>query len=362
MSRIPKTQTKQAGKKHRPLAWLILLLLAALILLLLVSVSLGPSSLSIGDSFKILIERLPLLGRLLPQAEYADKYYTIIFDLRLPRVLLSSLVGASLALVGAVFQSVFRNPLADPHILGISSGAALGATLAVVSGLNVAGILGLGSMGLFAFIGALLTVAIVFVAAGTRGNDRAMTTMLLIGVALGTLFASIISLLMLFNHDKITRVYLWTMGSFSAASWPKVYFVTAIFIPCAVYLLTQGRNLNLLLAGEEEALGMGLDTARQRKTLILVCSLLVATTVSVSGIIGFVGLIIPQLLRVLGQNDLRRQLPLALLVGGIFVLFCDTVARTLLAPVEVPVGIITSLFGVPYFISAIIRQRKKEQY
>lgn len=362
MPQIPKTQSQIAARPKRSLAWLILLMIVALLLLLLIAVSLGPSSLSIGDSFKILLQGLPLPGRLVPEAEYADKYYSIIFDLRLPRVLLSGLVGASLALVGSVFQSVFRNPLADPHILGISSGAALGASIAVVFGLDLMGILGLGSMGFFAFIGALVTVAIVFVAAGSRGNDRSMTTMLLIGVALGTLFASIISLLMLFNHDKITRVYLWTMGSFSAASWPKVYFVTAIFIPCAIYLLTQGRNLNLLLAGEEEALAMGLDTAKQRKILILVCSLLVACTVSVSGIIGFVGLIIPQLLRVSGQSDLRRQLPLALLVGAMFVLFCDTVARTLLAPIEVPVGIITSLFGVPYFISAIVRQRKKEQY
>lgn len=360
LNEIPSA--KKGKKVSRPFYLVLLILLLVLAALIILAVSIGPSSLTMKDSFLILSERIPGLNQIIKSPGYAGNYHNIVFKLRLPRILLSVLAGASLALVGAVFQSMFRNPLADPHILGISSGAAFGATVALVLGLEGSSVLGLGGMGLFAFIFALATVWLVYFAAGAQGTDRAMMTMLLIGVALGSLFSSIISLMMLFNHEKIAMVYLWTLGSFNASSWTKVYFMSAVFFPCTAYLLTQGRSLNLLMAGDEEALSMGLDTAKQRIRLVWVSSLLVAATVSVSGIIGFVGLVIPHYLRVLGQSDLRRQLPLSLMVGGIFVLFCDTLARTILAPVEVPVGIITSLFGVPYFIYVIVQKRRKGEF
>lgn len=358
MAHSPDTQIKQVNSHQLGLAKIMALLVVVFFCLLVFAVSLGPSSLSARDSFHLLAEKIPLIRRLVPPLEIADKYRVIVYQLRLPRILLSSLTGAALALVGSVFQAVFRNPLADPHILGISSGAALGATIAMVSGLG-AGALGLGAVGFFAFIFALATIWLVYLSVGFAGNDQAITSMLLVGVALGTLFSAIISLIMLFNHDEVSRVYMWTLGSFNTASWDKIRFFVPIFLPCAFTLILQGRTLNLLLAGEEEAMSLGLDAAKIRKRLILLSSVLVAATIAVSGIIGFVGLVIPQYLRVLGQHDLRRQLPLAGLAGAIFLLLCDTAARTLLSPLEIPVGIITSLFGVPYFIYVVVRQRRQ---
>lgn len=357
MAQLP-AKTPKSGLGHRGgLGKILILLVVSFFCLLVLAVSLGSSSLSTWDSFHLLAEKIPLLRQLVPRADLPDKYRVIVYQLRLPRIILSSLTGAALALVGSVFQAVFRNPLADPHILGVSSGAALGATLALVTGLGTSA-LGLGAVGFLAFIFALATIWLVYLSVGFAGDERAITSMLLVGVALGTLFSALISLIMLFNHDDLSRVYLWTLGSFNAASWDKISFFIIILLPCASYLLLQGRTLNLLLAGEEEAMSLGLDAAKVRKRLILASSLLVAATIAVSGIIGFVGLIIPHYLRLLGQHDLRRQLPLASLAGAIFLLFCDTAARTLLSPTEIPVGIITSLFGVPYFIYLVVRQRQ----
>lgn len=352
---------KQQSHSAHSLSWslLLLFLLAGIILSVGVSLALGSSSLSMRESLHLLAERVPLANQLVAPSSLPDKYRVIVFDLRLPRIILATIAGAILAVVGSVFQALFRNPLADPHILGISSGAAFGATLALVLGLEGSGWLGLGGMGSLAFITALLTVWIVYLAAGRSGHDQAISGMLLVGVALGTLFSSVISLMMLFDHEQISRVYMWTLGSFHGSTWSQVSFLTLIAIPGLGYLLTQGRSLNLLLSGEEEALSMGLEVGKKRKSLILVASLLVAGVVSVSGIIGFVGLVIPQYWRIMGQHNLRRQLPLCLFTGALFMLWCDTAARTLLAPIEIPVGIITSLFGVPYFIYMVVNRRKR---
>lgn len=361
MANLPDKHSPRESPHQVGLGKILALLVVVFLGLTIFAVSLGSSSLSARDSFQIIAEKLPVIRDLIPKAEIADKYRVIVFQLRLPRIILSSLTGAGLAIVGAVFQAVFRNPLADPHILGVSSGAALGATVAIVTGLGT-GALGLGGVGFLAFIFALATIGLVYTSVGFAGDERAISSMLLVGVALGTLFSAIISLLMLFNNDEIKRVYMWTLGSFNAASWDKIRFFSLIFFPCALYLILQGRTLNLLLAGEEEAMSLGLDAAKVRKRLIMVSSLLVAGSIAVSGIIGFVGLVIPQYLRILGQHDLRRQLPLSAFAGAIFLLLCDTAARTLLSPLEIPVGIITSLFGVPYFIYVIVKQRLQDRY
>lgn len=351
-------------KKRRqvPLSLILLPLVGVLFLLSLLAISVGSSRLNIQGSFQIIAERLQFFNQWVPRAEWGDQYRTIVFQLRLPRILLSILAGAGLSVVGAVFQSIFRNPLAEPHILGVSSGAAFGVTLAVITGFKPSGVAGLGSIGFMAFLGALITVTLVYFIAGGDSGQNAPISMLLVGAAMGTLLSSLISLLMLFHHDEIARVYMWTLGSFSAANWDKVRFLLILSLPCLTYLLTQGRSLNLLLSGEEEALSMGLDTAAVRKRLIVVSSLLVAGIVAVSGIVGFVGLIIPQFVRMLRQHDLRRLLPISLLLGASFVLLCDTAARTMLAPVEIPVGIITSIFGVPYFLSGLILQRRRGRF
>lgn len=345
-------------KKQLSPAWGLPLLAGLLLLLVLFAVSVGSSRLSIKGSFEILSSRIPLLKHVTDASAWAENYHSIVFKLRLPRILTALMAGAGLSLTGAVFQSVFRNNLADPHILGISSGAAFGATLALVLGLGE-GRLGLGPMGISAFLFALLTIWVVYHAAGGMRGESAVSTMLLVGVALNTLLASVISILMLFHHDQIAKVYMWTLGSFASSNWDKVRFLAILFLPSVLYLLTQGRTLNLLLSGDEEAMSLGLDIAGARKRLIFVSGLLISAIVSVSGIVGFVGLIVPQYLRMIRIRDLREQLPYTLLCGAIFVLLCDTAARTLLAPTDIPVGIITSIFGVPYFLSVLFWQRRK---
>lgn len=353
---LPVTKEKQKKLSSLGLLGFLSLLLFVLLLWSLAS---GSSALGFRDSFVILAERVPLLRALLEPSAMADRYRVIVFQIRLPRISLSVLVGASLALVGAVFQTIFRNPLADPHILGISSGAAFGASLAILWGITAEG-LAIGAVGAFAFVFALLAVFFVYQLAGRGRGLGATLAMLLAGTAMSTFLSAMIALMMLFHEEALAKVYLWTLGSFNAASYAKVLWMALLFVPALITLMAHAKELNLLLAGEEAALSMGLETHRVRRRLIWVASLLIAAAVSVSGIIGFVGLIVPHVFRLLGFGDLRKLLPLAALGGACFMVFCDTVARTALAPLEVPVGIITAVFGVPYFLGLLWWKRQRE--
>lgn len=328
-----------------------LLLLAAL----LAAVSVGSADLSMWDSLKILLHRLPVAGEWVQLSGIGTVYETIVWDVRMPRVLLAATTGGILAVVGSAYQGIFLNPLADPHILGVSSGAALGATMAMSAGLSVS-ILGLGAVGLFAFAGALLTVFLVYHAAKIGGSLSAMH-MLLTGTAISTMLSSIISLWMTFHRDQIVKVYMWTLGSFSAATWEKTAFLSVFAVVGTAVLCARAGKLNLMMMGEEDAKCLGVDTRRLQKTFILTSSLLVAAAVSVSGIIGFVGLIVPHCVRLLCGPDNRRVMPYSFWAGAIFLMACDTVARTVAAPTEVPVGVVTAMFGAPYFISLIWRER-----
>ena len=271
--------------------------------------------------------------------------------MRLPRVLLSALVGAGLSAAGGVFQGLFQNPLADPHILGISSGAALGATIAILFGVQVS-VLGIGTIGVCAFIGAILTIMLVYLIGGMKKGAKTIG-ILLTGTAISTLFSAVMSLLMSLNHDKIEKVYLWTMGSFSSAVWVKVCYVAICEMICLCVCIVLSKDLNLMAMGEETAQSLGIETARIRRILILVVSVMVAACVSVSGVIGFVGLVIPHIVRFLMGDDYRRILPGAILGGGFFLMICDTLARTVTAPGELPVGVLTAIVGAPYLILLI---------
>lgn len=335
--------------------------LTELILLLLVvvvfAIAVGSADLSMADSLKILLSKIPVIGDFIDIPTVAEAYETIIWKVRLPRILISALVGGALALVGATFQGVFQNSLADPHILGVSSGAALGATLAMFFGSSVS-IFGLGTIGVFAFIGAMITVFIVYRVAGI-GGEISTTNMLLTGTAISTLLSSIISLLMTFHNDQISKVYMWTMGSFSSATWERCGFLAVFVVIGSVILIMYSGKLNILMMGEEDASCLGVDTGKTRTILIVVSSLLVAASVSVSGIIGFVGLIIPHCVRMVGGSDNRKLMPYVVFIGAIFLVFCDTMARTIAAPTEIPVGIITSVFGAPYFIFLVLTRKRK---
>lgn len=328
-----------------------------LLLVMIFAISVGSADLSMIDSLQIVLNRIPVIGNHVDVSELAVTYDTIIWQVRMPRILISAMVGGALAVVGAAFQGVFQNSLADPHILGVSSGAALGATFAMLTGTSVS-FFGLGTIGIFAFLGAMATVFLVYRVAGF-GGQISTTNMLLTGTAISTMLSAIISLLMTFNNNQIAKVYMWTMGSFSSATWEKVIFLALfVFIGVIIMIIYSGK-LNILMMGEEDAQCLGVDVSRTKTILIVTASLLVAASVSVSGIIGFVGLIIPHCVRMICGSDNRKLIPYVFFVGAIFLVFCDTIARTIAAPTEIPVGIITSIFGAPYFVMLVVTRRRK---
>lgn len=341
---------------HGPRA-LTLTLLSFLLLTILFSATVGSASLSIPESLMILLGKLPFAGSLASQSQIKPVYQTIVWEIRMPRILLAGLTGCGLSVVGAAFQGLFKNPLADPHILGVSSGSALGATLAMLTGLQIH-FLGTGAIGLSAFLGALCTVFVVYRIA-CIGTHIPVVTILLTGTAISTMLSSIISLLMVFHHDQIEKVYLWTLGSFSAASWTKVEFLALFLLIGVSGILLHARELDAMTMGYETAESLGIDTTKVKKILIVLSSLVVAACVSVSGIIGFVGLVIPHCIRMLCGPGHRRLLPLSCLLGAIFLILCDTLARTVAAPSEIPVGVITAVFGTPYFIFLLQQQKRK---
>lgn len=278
----------------------------------------------------------------------------IFWNLRLPRVLLSVLVGAALSVCGAGYQSIFRNPLTDPYVLGISSGASLGATIAILSGLH-AYLFGIGSC---ALITAILTILFIYRIASI-GNRMHTTTLLLSGVCITFLITSIISFLMVLHQDKMDSIIFWTMGSFASASWLDVMIVAPITIVGIAVVLYYSNDLNLLLAGSETAQSLGVEVEKVKRWLIFFTTLMVAFCVSSCGVIGFVGLVVPHCIRLVFGADNRKVVPYSIFVGGLFLLICDTLSRTLLKPSELPVGSLTALIGAPLFIYLLYKNKKR---
>lgn len=322
-------------RKRKPMTWLVSLLLL-LVLLFAMAICSGVGVVSFD------------IDQLLASP--------IFWSLRLPRVVLSVLVGSMLSVCGAVYQSVFRNPLTDPYVLGISSGASLGAALAIIIGLDAA-MWGVGGMALCT---ALLTILLIFKIAGI-GNRMHTTTLLLTGVCLTFLITAILSLLMALHHDKMESIIFWTMGSFASSSWFDVTLLIPIAIVGLLVVLYHCRDLNLLLTGSETAQSLGVDVERVRRRLLLFTTLMVAFSVSVSGVIGFVGLVVPHCVRLVCGADNRRIIPYSIFIGGLFLLLCDTLARTMLPPNELPVGSITSLLGAPMFIYLLYKSKRKTE-
>lgn len=286
---------------------------------------------------------------------WADMWQSPIFwNLRMPRIVLSVLVGAALSVCGAAYQSVFRNPLTDPYVLGISSGASLGAAIAILLGLE-AYLLGVGAC---ALVSGLLTILVIYRIASI-GNRMHTTTLLLTGVCITFLMSALISFLMVLRQDKMDSIIFWTMGSFASASWTDVAIVAPVVAIGIGVVLYHCRDLNLLLAGSETAKSLGVEVERVKKVLLLATTLMVAFCVSTCGVIGFVGLVVPHCIRLVSGPDNRRIVPYAIVVGALFLLLCDTMARTLLMPAELPVGSLTALVGAPLFIYLLYKNKKK---
>ena len=285
-----------------------------------------------------------------------DSTWIIFFKLRLPRALLAFVSGGALSISGACLQGMFKNPMADSYVVGVSSGAALGATLALAFSAVLA-FLGFGAVAVCAFLGALLAVFFVYNLARIQGKVSTFS-LLLSGIAVSTLCSALVYGIMILCRDKMEHIVMWTMGSFSSPSWEKVAVALPPMLVASALCLLYARDLNIMLQGDEAARHLGVDSGRVRRSLIIITTLAAAAAVSVSGIIGFVGLIIPHILRLVLGPDHRRLLPYSFFGGGIFLLMADTIARILLDSQEIPVGIITAIVGVPFFLY-LLRHGKK---
>lgn len=279
----------------------------------------------------------------------------ILLSIRLPRVILSGIIGAGLAAVGAVMQDIFKNPLVDSYTLGMSSGAALGAVISIITGINI-GISGLSTTGVFAFIGTVLTLLLVYGIAYKKSRMD-INSLLLAGVAASYFLSSLISFLMMLNRNKIEHIVFWTMGSLSSASWPKVIFSLIIIIPGILVFLYYSRELNILSLGEESAHQLGVDIYKLKNVLLLICAVMVGCVVSTGGTIGFLGLIAPHIVRIILGPDNKKLIPCTALTGAIILMLSDTVGKVIIRPAEIPVGIMTSVMGGPFFIFLLRKQK-----
>lgn len=327
--------------------FIILAIIVTLFVVGILSLSFGSVNLSPIKVLKILF-----FGE-----EVKQSLHIIIKQIRLPRIILSFLVGAGLSIAGVVFQGVIRNPMVDPYIVGISAGAGTGVTLAIVLNLQIS-FLFFSTIPLMAFFGSLLTVYIVYNLAKTK-DKVPVVTFLLAGVAVGFVLNAVMSFLMVLGTRDIHKIVYWLLGSLSTASWQDIRLMLPYFIVGNFIVIFFLKDLNLILLGETDAQHLGVNVERSKKYLIVGASLITAAVVSVSGSIGFIGLIVPHIARMLVGPDHKKLFPTAAILGGIFLIISDDLARILLAPMEVPVGIITALTGGPYFIY-LLRKTKKE--
>jgi iron complex transport system permease protein len=331
----------------------VALLAAALIFFVIpFSVCVGSSTIPFEEGLKVLFKWLPL------HVDVDEVYEQIILAIRLPRVLMGCVVGASLSLAGAILQGIFRNPMADPYVIGVSSGAALGASLAIVFGAGFT-LFGMAAISAMAFVMAMASIMIVYNLSRMGGKVPVMT-LLLSGIAVSILFSAITSLLSVFAGAKLHGLYFWLLGSLSESKWEHVMVAAPILVSCAFVASLYARDLNIMSLGEETATTLGVDVESTKLALIIVSSLATSISVSFTGTIAFVGLMVPHIVRLLVGPEHRVLLPCSALFGAVFLTMCDDVARGLAqVAAQIPVGIVTALAGGPFFIY-LLRRRKRE--
>ena len=346
---------KNRWKKIKLNTLLYPILLLALLITAAVAVSIGAVPLSLREIGHVFLELFGISSGTRVDPIKRD----ILLNMRLPRVALAGAVGAALATAGAAFQGLFRNPMADSYVIGVSSGAALGAVAAILLGLPVAWG-GIGAVPLFAFAGGALTLLLVYRMARV-GSEVPVMPLLLAGIAVSAFLSALISLLTYFADERLHQVVFWIMGGLGGATWAKVRMMVPYALLGFGCVYFYHRELNAMLFGEETAHHLGIDIEKVKKVLLGGSSQMVAAAVSTSGIIGFVGLVVPHFIRLLIGPDHRRLLPASALLGAALLMVTDTLGRTIIAPRELPVGIITALLGAPLFIY-LLRRRKKLRY
>ncbi len=317
--------------------------------------SLGSADVPFITIWQILVSKLPLVEI---DGDWTTNTEIIVLETRLPRIILAGIVGASLGVAGATYQGLFRNPLADPYLIGVSQGALLGAAIGFLLPINWGGIFGEMLIPLLAFVGAAVTVTIVYLIART-GKSLPVTTLILAGVALGAFLSSITSYLIITSeNDKLHSIISWMLGHFSLSNWDQVLIILPCMIVGTLIIWIYARPLNVMQLDEEQAQQLGINVEKVKLILLIAATLVTAAAVAFCGTIGFVGIIIPHAVRLIWGSDHRFLLPLSTLVGAIFLILADTLARTVIRPEEIPVGVITAFVGAPFFLY-LLRQRKR---
>ncbi|WP_319371240.1 iron chelate uptake ABC transporter family permease subunit [uncultured Ilyobacter sp.] len=341
-------KTRITKKTDKIFISLFLFLLSAFV----IATALGSVNVPLIETSKIILKSSGLIGGL----KVDDSFQSIIFHIRLPRIVVAAMVGGSLAVSGAVMQGMFRNPMADPGILGISSGASLGAVLAVGLGLTSQSMY---YMPLCASLGSMIAAFIIYLLASKDGKMPVLT-LILAGVAVSTFIGAVTSLILTSMGEYQVKEYLfWSVGGLSGRRWEHVELAFVPIIICISILLTFARELNIMILGEEEAYSVGLNPSKTRKKVLFFVSITTGMAVCISGTISFVGLVVPHIMRLIVGPDHRVLMPASVLAGSVFVVLCDLVARTVIIPAEIGVGIVTSLLGAPYFIYLLNKSRKE---
>ncbi len=338
----------QSSKKF---TLLVVALALAIISTIIFSTGMGYISISAKEILKVILSSISNSPALLENIDATIPY--VVMDVRLPRILTATLVGAGLAMSGVIYQGILLNPLADPYTLGISSGAAFGASLALLANLTLFNQL---SIPLFAFTGAVITLFIVIHLSTFNGQISA-NTLILSGVIVGAILSAGISFLKYLADEQVAIIIFWLMGSFISSTWDSVFTIAIAVLLGGMITFYFGRDLNIISLGSRSSDALGVETAKVRIILLLTASFVTAICVAMTGIIGFIGLIVPHLMRFFVGPDNRKLLPVSAMAGGILLLSADTVTRAVL-PVEVPIGVLTALIGGPFFC-VIFRRRQK---
>jgi iron complex transport system permease protein len=325
-------------------------MLALLLFTIILAVALGAVYVPLDRSFRIILDNIGLIS----DSTLPGDQVSIIFRVRLPRVIVACIAGAALSACGAVMQGLFRNPMADPGVLGVSSGAGLGAIIAITTGFAARSIY---VMPAFAAIGALCAVTVIYLLSLRRGRIAPLT-LILSGIAVSTFIGAVTQFILIkSNTYEVRKFVFWTMGGLSGMMWEQVRLITFPVLALLAVMMMFSRDLNLLQLGEEEAQSLGLEPSRTRKLLLFISSLITAMAISVCGPVSFVGLIVPHIMRLITGPDHRLLLPASAIGGAIFLTGCDILGR-LPASGEIHVGIITAILGAPYFLYLLIRTRK----
>ena len=339
---------------HLQARWVGLGLLA-LLAAVVAGLTLGPVGIPPGRVLLELLDELPWVS---VDAGLSPAHEAIVSEIRLPRVVLGALVGATLSMTGAAYQGAFRNPLADPYLLGVAAGAGLGATLAIVYGLGD-GTGTFDAVPLAAFAGALTAVGMSFLAG--RAGGRSVVSLVLAGVAVASFLTAAQTYVLQRNNDVIREVYAWILGRLGTSGWSEVRLLLPYFLLTTLVLLVYRRALDVLAVGDEEAAALGIDPGRIRTIVVVVASLGAAAAVAVSGLIGFVGIIIPHAVRLVVGVSNRVVIPLSIVFGAAFMVSMDLLARTIVEPVELPIGVVTAFFGAPFFV-LVLRASTRETW